>query len=215
MLNPKLNLKGIGDYLNERTMHDAVSSFPYGGLWLYCGLQGSGKTLLMMHHVKAIHEEYPEALIVSDISLFGIPCLPYKGVDMLTDGGLNNGSKGIIFIFDEIQTLFSSLESSSMPLSLVSTWSQNRKNRRLILGTSQRFNRCAKPIREQTTWLYHCSSRFWAFHFYRVYDGQFFDESGKYTDKTPKLHWYVPQVNVMRCYNTLEVVRRSSYEREA
>ena len=35
-----------------------------------------------------------------------------------------------------------------------------------------------------------------------------YDDNGNYTDEEPKLNFYIPKVNVMRMYNTLEVVKR-------
>ena len=88
-------------------------------------------------------------------------------------------------------------------------WCQNRKNRRLILGTSQRFSRISKGIREQATWNYECRRGIASlFYSYRVYDGSMYDDNGNYTEEEPKLNFYIPKVSVMRMYNTLEVVKR-------
>lgn len=98
-----------------------------------------------------------------------------------------------------------------MPLSTMQVWCQNRKNRRLILGTSQRFTRISKGVREQATWNYECRHGiFNLFYSYRVFDGSSYDDDGKYTEEQPSLNFYVPKVSVMRMYNTLEVVKRDS-----
>lgn len=187
-------------------------------MWLFTGQQGSGKTLLLMHCVKQIIEEYPKALIVSNISLFGIPCIPFQGIEDFDK--YNNGADGIIFIIDEIHILFNSLESKGMPLSTMQVWAQNRKNRRLILGTSQRFNRVAKGIREQTTWNYECRRPMFNFLYsYRILDGSNYDDNGKYIlgegDTMPSRNFYIPNVNVMRMYNTLEIVTRDKPKGES
>ena len=133
--------------------------------------------------------------------------LPYKGVEDFDK--YNNGKDGIIFVIDEIHTLFNSLESKGMPLSTMQVWCQNRKNRRLILGTSQKFKRVAKGVREQATWNYECKKGLAGLLYsYRVFDGSEYDEDGNYTDEEPKRNFYVPKVSVMRMYNTLEVVKR-------
>lgn len=207
-MEPKINLTGIPDTLRELSLKTQRKQFPYQGLWLFTGCQGSGKTLLMMHLVAQMHEEYPDALIVSNISIFGLPCIPYKGIQDFDK--YNNGEKGIIFIIDEIHTLFSSLQSAKMPESTLTVWSQNRKNRRVILGTSQRFTRVAKGIREQTLYNYECSRPLLCLYRYRVLEADLYDDQGKYIgEKPPNWSWYVPKVNVMRMYNTLEVVRRT------
>lgn len=204
--NPDLNLFGGLDVLRENTLNDK-KSFNYSGLWLFTGAQGSGKTLLMMHAVKKIHEDFPDALIISNISIFGLPCIPYTGIEDFDRYA--NGHKGCIFVIDEIHTLFSSLESKNMPISSLTVWSQNRKNRRVILGTSQRFNRVAKGLREQTKWNYECRAPLLGFLYsYQILDGAEYDDNGIYTGEKASREWYVPRVSVMRMYNTLEIVRR-------
>lgn len=205
-MEPDFNITGVFDTLAENSLK-VKDGFPYAGMWLFSGAQGSGKTLLMMHLLKQIIELEPKALIVSNISIYGVPSIPYTGIEDFEK--YNNGSDGIIFVIDEIHTLFNSLESKGMPLSTMQVWCQNRKNRRLILGTSQRFTRISKGIREQATWNYECKKGLLGFLYsYRVYDGSSYDDSGNYTEEEPRRNFYIPKVSVMRMYNTLEVVKR-------
>lgn len=209
IVTPSLNISEYFNVWRLLKMRDD-KSFNYSGLWIFSGAQGSGKTLMLMHVVNQIIKEYPECLIVSNISIFGLPCIPYTGIEDFDK--YNNGEKGIIFIIDEIHTLFNSLESSKMPLSTMQVWSQNRKNRRLILGTSQRFNRVSKGIREQCTYNYECRRPIFNFFRYRILDGSKYDDNGKYVlddgEKMPYYSFYVPQISVLKMYNTLEVVKR-------
>lgn len=215
-MEPSLGLNNIPDAVRARMMK-TQDGFPYGGLWVFTGAQGAGKTLLLMHMVREIHEAYPKALIVTNISVFGIPCIPYTGIGDFDK--YVNGADGVIFIIDEIHTLFNSLESAKMPLSQVTVWCQNRKNRRLILGTTQRYNRMAKPVREQVTWHYECRRPWlWVLYRYRVLDGAKYDDDGKYIldedEKAPAFHVYVPSLSSMLMYNTLEVVHRIENDRK-
>lgn len=198
------NLKAVGQELRLKN----EDQFPYSGIWLFTGSQGSGKTLLLMHCAKQILEEYPKAILVSNISIYGTPSYVYRGIgDFET---YNNGADGTIFLIDEIHTLFSSLQSAKMPESTLTVWSQNRKNRRVILGTSQRFTRVAKGIREQTTYNYECCHPLFGRIFsYRIKNGDEYDDAGKYIgEEEPRRFFYIPKVSVMRMYNTLEVVRK-------
>ena len=209
-LQMDLGLENIPDAVRAK-MFKEEDSFPYGGQWIFTGVQRSGKTLLLMHVVKMIYDRYPKVMIVSNISIFGIPCIPYQGPEDFEK--YKNGKDGVIFVLDEIQALYSSMESKNMPLSLIQVWSQSSKNRRLILGTTQRYSRAAKAVREQTTYHYECRrALLWVFYRYRVLDGANYDDNGEYRvpegDKMPSFQFYVPNFKVMCMYNTLEVVKR-------
>lgn len=182
--------------------------FPYQGIHVYTGEQGSGKTLKMMHTLHRMHKEYPDALIVSNMTLHDIEYIPYTGIEQFYK--LNNGKNGIIFVIDEIQTLFSSLESKDMPASTLTVWSQNRKNRRVILGTTQRFTRVAKGIREQVSYHIECATPFLGAFRYRIIDAALYDENGKLPEEArpPHYSFYVPRVDIMDSYDTGEVIVR-------
>lgn len=209
-LEPDLGLENIGDAVRAAMLR-VTDGFPYGGQWIFSGVQRSGKTLLMMHLVKIIVERCPKCLVVSNISIFGIPVIKYEGPEDFEK--YKNGKDGVIFILDEIQTLYSSMESKNMPLSLITVWSQSSKNRRLILGTTQRYSRAAKPIREQTTFHYECRRPFlMVFYRYRVLDGANYNDDGQYIppegEEIPGFKFYVPSLEAMVMYNTLETVNR-------
>lgn len=211
-LEPDLNLKGIIPLLEENTLKND-DTFPYSGLWLFSGSQGSGKTLLMMHLLKMIVEEYPEVTILSDISIYGIPSISYTDVSDIEK--YSNGKKGLIVVLDEIHTLFNSLESKNMPLNTMQVWCQNRKNKRLILATSQRFTRVGKPIREQCHLNYECKKLLPFLFAYRVKNGEDYDDNGNYLGENNSYSYYIPKVSVMHMYNTLEVVKREDHTKES
>lgn len=119
------------------------------GIDIFCGPQGSGKSLSMIHYFKIMVRDYPKAIVVTNIAFnFKIPneVREYKGFE---DFQIENGIYGVIYILDEIHLILNSLESSGVPLSVIVELSQQRKQRKLILGTSQVYSRMAKPLREQ------------------------------------------------------------------
>lgn len=200
-----LNLKGIPDYYRAKQMTNKRDSFPYQGIWIFTGSQGAGKTLNMMECVIEMHNQYPKALIVSNISIFGLPCIAYKGIEDFDK--YKNGYDGVIFVVDEIHTIWNSIESKKMPPSTLKIWSQNRKNRRVILGTSQRYSRVAKGLREQA--FLHIATRrpILCFYRYAVIDATLYDDDGKYVGETPpRFSLFVPKLKAMLSYNTMEVV---------
>lgn len=198
------NLLGAVDYL--RCASNKVESFPLHGIWVYSGAQRSGKTLNMIHTLKEIHEKYPKALIVSNINLYGIPHEIYTGMESFDE--YKNGQDGTVFVIDEIQSLFSSLESKNVSPTQLAVWAQNGKERRVILGTSQRFTRISKAIREQCRFHIECRE-FLLFRRYRILDATLYNDDGEYIEKLPPWKFYIPKVDAMLSYNTHEIVTRN------
>lgn len=93
--------------------------------------------------------------IKCDISNDIIPFTDYEQLKTL-----DNGIKGVIFFLDEIHVLWNSLESKDIPISEMACFCQMRKNRRVIIGTSQVYSRIAKPIREQLQYAIECHNYF-------------------------------------------------------
>lgn len=67
-----------------------------------------------------------------------------------------NGEHGVIFLVDEIQLYLNSLESKNINIEVVTQISQQRKQRKHIVATSQVFGRMAKPLREQFSSVMFC-----------------------------------------------------------
>lgn len=130
------------------------------GIWVFCGPQGSGKTLSAVQCLQKMCKVYPKALVCSNLDIKGIDneIIPFKDYDQLKS--LDNGIEGIIFFLDELHILWNSLESKDIPISEMACFCQMRKNRRVIIGTSQVYSRIAKPIREQLQYAIDCKNYF-------------------------------------------------------
>ncbi|MDF2859087.1 MAG: hypothetical protein K0Q87_4938 [Neobacillus sp.] len=70
----------------------------------------------------------------------------------------SNGEHGVIFLVDEIQLYLNSLESKNVNMDTMTQISQQRKQRKHIITTSQVFGRMAKPLREQFSNVVVCSN---------------------------------------------------------
>lgn len=140
------------------------------GINIFCGPQGSGKTLSAVHYLKPIIKDYPKAIIVTNIDFnFDIPnkVIKYSGFE---DFKIENGIYGVIYVLDEIHLILNSLESKGIPLSVIVELSQQRKQRKLILGTSQVYSRMAKPLREQIRNVIICRNFFGLLQFNYLID---------------------------------------------
>ena len=70
----------------------------------------------------------------------------------------SNGECGVIFFVDEIQLYMNSLESKNINIEVITQISQQRKQRKHIVATSQVFGRMAKPLREQFSSVMLCKN---------------------------------------------------------
>ena len=159
--------------------------FEPDGILIFCGWQGSGKTISAVNYISQLSYQYPKAIICTNTDLTCLnpdsDVVEYDGIHCLTD--LNNGEFGVIYFIDEIQLEYNSLESKNIPIEVFVEISQQRKQRKHIVGTSQVYGRLAKPFREQIRWVVDCKNFFGCVQFNRLIDGQ------TATEKDGELHF--------------------------
>lgn len=148
-------------YLPKQFVSDIYARDPeffrYQGCIIFTGRQGYGKTIAMAEQALRWRKEYPKAKCITNFAL--------EGEDAVLDHwrllvGYKNGIQGVIACIDEMQNWFSSNQSKNFPPEMLEVITQNRKNRRVIMGTAQSFNRLGKPIREQATEVRRCNTFF-------------------------------------------------------
>lgn len=137
--------------------------FPHSGLLLFCGSQGQGKTVSAVQYLWNLLQDFPQVRVVTNVDLcfMGLPnqFFKYNDTDDLARYG-SNGLDGVVFLIDEIHLQWNSLESKSISPADMIEFAQSRKQRRLIIGTSQRVTRLAKPMREQLKYVVDCHCMF-------------------------------------------------------
>lgn len=144
------------------------------GILVFCGWQGSGKTISAVNYISQLSYWYPRAIICTNTDLTNInpksTVVEYDGMRSLTE--INNGEYGVIYFIDEIQLEYNSLESKNIPIEVFVEISQQRKQRKHIVGTSQVYERLAKPFREQIRWIVSCRNFLGVIQFNKLIDGQ-------------------------------------------
>lgn len=129
--------------------------FPYQGCIIFTGRQGAGKTIALVQYMRKMQREYPASKVITNLAYT-------REDDVLNDWKplitYKNGIYGVIAAIDEMQNWFSSNQSKDFPPEMLQVITQNRKNRRIILGTAQVFTRLSKPLREQATEVRECST---------------------------------------------------------
>lgn len=182
---------------------------------VFCGSQGSGKTLSAVQYVKKLCEEYPRAVLVTNVKIDGLPAhtavVEYDGIESLVKH--SNGYAGVIYFIDEIHLEFNSLESKNIPIEVMVEVSQQRKQRKHIVGTSQVYMRMAKPLREQIHNVVLCKNFFKVIQFNRLIDGEnTYEENGKLHIETMKRVFWFHSPKLYGCYDTYAKMKRYSKE---
>lgn len=207
-LNP---LAGIGAAAYSiKYLVDNPAYFRPDGIWVFCGPQGSGKTLSAINTARQIAAAYPMARIISNIDFeVGDGSKPetFERYEQLSEE--DNGIFGLVFVLDEIHVLWNSLESKRIPISEMSALCQMRKSRRLVLGTSQVYSRIAKPIREQLKYVIDCHNYLHVLQHNIVADpSRSVERNGHISPEVICERWWFHTRELYQSYETLEKVNR-------
>jgi len=231
----KANLDTLRDDFRDRKDKD---NFKATGTVVYVGKQGSGKTASAVYHTLfKLHKRYPKAIIVSNLSLTGLDALTFGTSEELTAvlrhidtlkqyiffqeidelaialTGVNNGKYGVVYLIDEIHSYFNAKDSKNIPMYVFNEISQQRKQRKAIIGTSQLFMRAAIALREQCKYVIACSTHFGVLTYQRAYEGEDIEDfysskamkSGKVVNPK-RTGWFVQSRELRNSYDTYQKV---------
>lgn len=206
-----LNPKNVIDTVAYKIQfaRDNPDYFYPAGIWVFTGPQGSGKTLSAVQCLKKMCERYPKAIVCTNMEVKGInnKIIPFTDYSQLSE--LNNGIYGVIFFLDEIHVLWNSLESKEIPISEMACFCQMRKDRRVIIGTSQVYNRITKPIREQLQYIIDCKNFFELVQVNTIMDPAYMVEKDGHIecDKVATKVWF-HSPELYKSYETLNKINR-------
>lgn len=173
------------------------------GVRFICGEQGSGKTVFLTKYLLDLKRKYPKLKIQTNY------CYRYEDNKIKHWKDLierSNGIYGYINVLDEVQNWFNSLASKNFPPEMMTEISQQRKQRKLFLCTSQVFGRVAKPIREQAMIVYEPFTLFGCVTVVRAYK-PYFDDTGTLIKKKPRgFQFFVHNSIIRDSYDTYKKV---------
>lgn len=197
--------------------------FEPDGLMVFCGSQGSGKTLSAVQYTLHLMEVYKKCILVTNTEIkrkhedewkpIEDRVHIYEGLDSLKQFCGSNGYYGVIVFIDEMHLEFNSLESGNIPIEVFVEISQQRKQRVQIVGTSQKYTRIAKAFREQIKYIIDCNCYFGVFQFNRFIIGDDVTEAnGKVEAKVNKRFFFFHHPDYYNAYDTYAKMKRYNKE---
>lgn len=192
------------------TSNDRKNEFDKFGFTIFCGRQGAGKTMAMVQQLNEIKKQFPKCIIVTNFKYEHADHIMKDWKDFFE---IRNGTEGVVFAIDEIQSEYSAESWKDFPETILSEISMQRKQRIKIYATSQVFSRVVKQIREQTFSVVMCNTYLHRWTFCKEYDAaEYSTADTPYTLKSkckPIFRWSFVQSNSLRaCYDTYEKIER-------
>lgn len=200
----------VADLLNRNP-----EFFTHQGCIVFTGRQGNGKTISMVEQALLWQKEYPKSKVITNLA-YAMQDDELAHWSQLVD--YKNGIQGVICCMDEMQNWFSSNQSKNFPPEMLQVVTQNRKNRRVIMGTAQSFNRLAKPLREQATEVRRCLTLFGCVTFVHRVEPEL-DSSGDVVKWKHRGFYYFVHTDEIResydTYKVIEALRESGFQDRA
>lgn len=181
--------------------------FRQQGLIIFTGKQGQGKTISMVQYIQSLQKDYEKLKVTTNFAY------AYED-DVLDDytklTEYKNEKFGVVAAIDEMQNWFNSKQSRNFPASMLSVVTQNRKNRRCVLGTAQQFYMLSKDIRTQCTELRKCNTMLNCITVVRCFDVSC-DEAGDVKElKFKRMYFFVQSKELRESYDTYKVIENLS-----
>lgn len=206
-VNPVNGYRSVKYKVDFRKAHPTY--FDPEGIMVFCGPQGAGKTLSAVRYIRNILDAYPRCIFCSNTEIRGYEdrTVAYDGLDSLKN--IENGFDGVLYFIDEIHLELNSLESKNIDMDVIVELSQQRKQRKHIVGTSQVYMRMAKPLREQVKNIVLCKNFFGLLQHNQLIDGfSAVEENGKLKCQVIKNQWFFHSAELYACYDTYSKMKR-------
>lgn len=193
---------------------DPLEFAPFG-INVVAGKQGSGKTITAIYMILQWKKRYP------DMQVYDNYCLIDKYVDGRLDNAKDlmihdNGIYGVVNLLDEIQNWFPSSASRILPVEVLAEICQQRKQRKVTLGTTQIFGKVAKQLREQTMKVYIPVTLLGCITFVRSFEADSYDmETNKFKRSGGDFFFFVHTKELREAYDTyqkMEIYKVSDFE---
>lgn len=170
------------------------------GLNIYVGMFGRGKTLSATRYVLRQAKRY-KLNVISNIKLNGYPYTPLTNWQEIVDAPGNT-----IILIDEMSTVFNARQWKDFNINLLFQLLQCRKNKKMIVGTAQRFAHVDKLLRDITYEVIDCT-KYWRWQHTQHYDGWDYENCmNKRMLKRVHHNWNFITNKDYKSYDTSEII---------
>lgn len=201
----------------EKYIKPKGKQFPVGSI-VFKGYQGSGKTLSMVHYVFELQKEFPKCIIYSNVQIKGLKNFHLIKTDRDVAEAISaqNGPDGVVLLLDEAHLFFN--KKTGISLDVLTAISQQRKDRRRIVMSSQIWEELDISLRKQVKHIVSCTCRFGhvQYNFYSDGESLTYDKmAGEYVAKKLFTEVFKHNQKLYNSYDTLQkIVRNDQYSRE-
>lgn len=170
------------------------------GITCYVGLPGQGKTLSLVEKLNTLKKEFPKAKIYTNFGYIGQNGQIDKWQQLVD---IKNGQDGVIFGLDEVHDIFDRKDWLSMPKSVLSLFSQNRKHAKQFVCTAQSFADIVIDIRRRCHYIIECGNLKNRWIFQRAFNpSEYKEKDGEYTPR--KRAWRYSFIATNEIYNSYD-----------
>lgn len=183
--------------------------FDMYGFHLFVGEQGSGKTVSVAEFLKRIKSRFPQAKIATNFEYKYQDSSITSWKDLIFN---NNGIYGQCDVVDEVQNWFSCNQSKDFPPEMIQEITQQRKQRKIFIGTTQRFERMSKPLREQVNYLYYPMTIAGCFTIVRVYKPNVDSDGAINKLRTVRWYFFIHNDDLRNSFDTYKKIEKQSLD---
>lgn len=183
--------------------------FDMYGFHLFVGEQGSGKTVSVAEFLRRIKAKYPQAKVATNFDYKCQDNAISSWKDLIFN---NNGIYGQCDVVDEVQNWFSSNQSKDFPPEMIQEITQQRKQRKIFIGTTQRFERMAKPLREQVNFLYYPITLAGCFTIVRVCKPNVDSDGAIMKLRTVRRYFFIHNDDLRNSFDTYKKIEKQALD---
>lgn len=204
------------DTFPKKRTPEKRGSFPVGSR-VYKGFQGSGKTLSMVKYAIDLSKKFPNCYVFSNIKINGIKNYQYIENDDILKYALTikRGAEGVLVLLDEAHLYFN--KKNGISLDVLTCISQQRKDRRRLVFSSQIWEELDISLRKQVKEIVSCR-RVGPIQINTISDGESltYDKlQGAYVAKKLYTEVFKHNNELYNAYDTYQkIITNQEYERQ-